>query len=165
MTGDTARVLIAGIALALGVAVYVLDRGAGAIAFLPSGWTGIGRPEAVFGPAGRWLPSLAHGLAFGLLVGCWFRRTSSRLIACAAWTAIAAAFEIGQIPVVAHALAALLSGPLSALPFAEPLSACFRNGLFDPLDLIATLLAGALAAWMLSVPPQGARHESLREGL
>lgn len=145
--------LLACLVLVVGSAVYVLDRGSGSIAFLPPGWTGVGHPGAVFGPVGQWLPSLAHSFAFGLLLGIWPRRQSLRVMACLAWTLIAVAFELGQLPAVSHAAGALLAGPLSQLPFAEAVSASLRHGRFDLLDLVATLVGGALAIGLLIRSP------------
>ena len=82
-------------ALALGTAIYVIDRAPGSATLIPSwrAFTG----AALFGAMGAWLPSFVHPFSFGLLTAAALPPASSwRLRGCAAWGAVNAAFELGQ---------------------------------------------------------------------
>jgi hypothetical protein len=140
-------------ALAVGAAVYLLDRPAGSAMLLPPAWqrgpAGAGVLPAVFGEFGRWLPSLVHAFAFSILTALlwpWPRHRAAA--ACATWAAIDTLAEIGQHPLVAAPLAGWLH---AAFDGAEPAAAVARylsQGSFDPAD-IAAGLAGAAAAYGL----------------
>lgn len=122
---------IAVAALAVGVAVYVLDRPPGSAYLLPRSATLFPGAPSWFGSAGAWLPAFLHVFAFSLLTAALLRASrSNAACACVAWWAIDSLFELGQHPAVSPHLGA----------------AYFVRGSFDPADLLATAL-GALCAY------------------
>jgi len=136
--------VLAGLALLLGVAVYGLDRPPGSAAFLPAAWSlaGSARP---FGALAGQLPEFLHVFAFSLLTAAWLPATwRAAWSACASWWLIDSLFELGQHPKLAPLLAAATSG-LQGIPLLEHTPGYFIHGVFDPLDLAAIAL-GALAA-------------------
>ena len=122
---------IAVAALAMGAAVYALDRPPGSAQLLPLGATLFPDTALSFGSMGAWLPAFLHVFAFSLLTAALLN--ASRLAAasaCFAWWAIDSLFELGQHPAISPHLAA----------------AYFVRGRFDSADLLATAL-GALCAY------------------
>lgn len=145
MNASTFRLpALAGIALLLGAAVYVLDRPPGSAWFLPAAWSLAG-PAHPFGVIAGQLPEFLHVFAFSLLTAAVLPATRRAAWAsCAAWWLIDSLFEIGQHPTISPILTAMTSG-LKGIPLLEKTPAYFARGVFDPLDLLAIAL-GALAA-------------------
>lgn len=122
---------IAVAALAVGVAIYVLDRPPGSAYLLPRSATLFPDISLPFGIMGDWLPAFLHVFAFSLLTAALLSATRVAAAgACAAWWAIDSLFELGQHPAVSPHLGA----------------AYFVRGSFDPADLLATAV-GALCAF------------------
>jgi hypothetical protein len=141
-------VLVACLALALGVIVYLTDRDAARSMLMPDSAALAG--GNVFGVLGQWLPSFVHPLAFSLLTAAVLApRSTPRYGACVAWGAINVAFEVGQHPLVSPRLAEALTGPLDGLPLVEPLARYFIHGTFDWGDIAAALLGALIAGVVL----------------
>lgn len=120
--------LAGSLALLLGVAVYLVDRG---------GQLGL----QVFGAAGGWLPSLVHTLAFALFSAALMPAGAmTERSACAGWITLGLLFEAGQHPALSAGVASALGGPMGAY---------FESGRFDPADAVATVAGGLLAAGVL----------------
>jgi hypothetical protein len=133
------------IALAAGAGVYLLARAPGS-SYLPGG-LGLGA-GSLAGSA----PSLLHAAAFTLLSAASLGFTRRQLVASAAgWTFVGLAFEALQHPTVAQALWPR-PGALAGAGFGDRVVALVagyaHGGTFDPLDLLATLLGGVLAAFL-----------------
>lgn len=133
-------------ALTTGAVLYLVARGPGSSG-LPGG-LGLDPWPALTGS----LPALLHTLAFALLAAAALGPTPRVVLASAAgWTAIGAAFEALQHPTVAHAL---LPRPETLDPagtlagWAASIARYAHLGTFDPGDLLATAIGGALAAWL-----------------
>lgn len=151
------RIIIAGVSLLSALAVYVFAR-----AFSPellTPWhafsTGVAAYTGVFGSA----PSFFYTLALGLLIAaCASSRPSAR-IHCLAWTLLALLLELSQARIIAEPVIAWLSGslPRNIWTIAEPY---WVNGVFDPLDLFATVAGGALALALLIFLPSEKRSEA-----
>ena len=107
-------------------------------------------PAVAFADWSGPLPSFLHTLGFILLtaVAAGVRRRGSLAVVSLTWVGVESLFEIGQHPLLAGALAAGLSG----LPGLAGAGSYFVNGTFDPLDLLAVVLAGGLA-WALGCGP------------
>ena len=137
-------------ALAAGLLVYGVARDPAGLAWLPAAlspaWPTAVVPAAWTGP----LPSFLHTLGFILLtaVAAGLHRRASLAVVSLAWVGVEWLFEFGQHPALAGDLAAGLSG----LPGLELAGAYFVRGTFDPLDLLAVVLAGGLA-WALGCGP------------
>ena len=135
---------IGGVAIAVGLLVYLADREPSRAALIPT--VALLTGSNVFGRLGGWLPSFVHTFAFSLFTAAALpERAAPRYGACVVWFAVNVAFEIGQHPLVSMRLAEALQGSLGGMPFARPLAGYFVHGTFDPGDIIAALL-GALAA-------------------
>ena len=142
--------LIGGIGLAVGLLVYMTDRDpAHAMLFPAAAALGSG---PIFGILGPCLPSFVHPFAFSLLSAALRApRSGPGYGACAAWWAVNAAFEVGQVPRVAALIAdglhcAGIDGPLT-----RPLTNYLLRGGFDVGDLIAVTLGALAAAAVLRV--------------
>ena len=150
--------LLAVAMLAMGLAVYVLDRAPGSAMAWPAAWSiGPAADTPAVAGAGKWLgvvtgslPSFVHAFAFALLSALLLPRTRSwAAAACAAWALIDTVFEVFQHPVLsAHAarwLQDLVLG--TALQWSADKTARYLvSGRFDPFDVLAGAL-GALAAY------------------
>ena len=135
---------IGGVAIAVGLLVYLADREPSRAALIPT--VALLTGSNVFGLLGGWLPSFVHTFAFSLFTAAALpERAAPRYGACVAWFAVNLAFEIGQHLQVSVRLAKALQGGLGALPFSRSLANYFLHGTFDPGDIAAALL-GALAA-------------------
>ena len=139
---------LGGVALALGVLVYLIDRNPANAMLLPA-WPRFGG-GAVFGSVGQWLPSLIHPFAFSLLTAAALAPSATpRYGVCAAWCAVNAAFELGQLPQIAAALAAALRENRLPPALTRPLADYFLHGSFDVADLAAVVLGSLAAAAVL----------------
>lgn len=160
LRGRTAWRVGAG-ALAAGALVYLVDRAAGSASLLPAGaWSGTAWH---FGAIGAWLPSFVHPFAFSLFFAALTPTGAARAYrACAAWWAVNAAFELGQLAPAAAAIAATLHAAFGDAAPARVLANYFLRGTFDRADLLAAT-SGALAAagviHLLFQPKAGADHE------
>ena len=137
-----AALFMGGIAvLAIGMLVYLLERPADSVLFLPAALSLFDGQTHLSPLLGGPLPSFLHGMAFSLmtaaLLGPGPRKAA---LACAFWAAINILFEFSQHAVIAK----FLGGGMA--------------GTFDPLDILAVLL-GALAAFGL------ARKNNAKEGM
>jgi hypothetical protein len=139
-----ALVAIGCLSLAAGILVYLTDRAASHALLIPAVAALAGQHR--FGAVGLWLPSFAHPLAFSVFSAVALPpRSAPPYGICAAWCAIDIAFEIGQHPMLARPLAALLINHADVIPAARSLANYFVRGTFDVSDMLATVL-GALAA-------------------
>lgn len=138
---DTGRTLVvAAIALLMGVAYYWLARIESSAAFL----TLLPSPPLTLEPAFfarylGWLPTFVHVLAFSLLTWLALGRRDG-LLACTLWGVTNATFELGQ---------ALSVGLIQHLPEFLNLRDYLIHGVFDPFDLAACAI-GAWVAWIMT---------------
>ena len=143
-TDSALLAMMGGIALALGLAVYLTDRDPSHAALIPvvAGLAG----SNLFGPLGRWLPAAVHPFAFSLFTAAALpSRSAWRFGACAAWCVVNIAFELGQHPLIGrHVVAALPVSSSQSVP-GGMVANYFLNGTFDGTEVVATVL-GALAA-------------------
>jgi hypothetical protein len=152
------RLGIAGTALFAAVAIYCLARIYPPELLAPfkitipilTGQTGL------FGSA----PSFFYTFAIGLIIGtCASSRTSAKLH-CLNWLGLAVLVEISQHPIIAKHLASWLADTLSVSTW-EVFSPYWNRGVFDSLDLIATVVGGLTALALLTYFPAGDRDDHL----
>lgn len=137
-------VAIGGVALALGLLIYLGDRQASHALLIPTLPALAG--SQLFGVLGQWLPSFVHTFAFSLFTAAALAPGSTpRYGACVAWCAVNIAFELGQHPQISARLAEALHGSFGDAPAARALARYFVRGTFDVGD-IAAAIVGALAA-------------------
>ena len=143
------HVIAAALLLAVGLLVYLIDRPAEQIYFVPDGWPfAIGAGE-VFGPVGAHLPTFIHVVVFTLvssaLLAPWHFRTTS---ICLLWFSIDSLFELAQHKAFATQIAAVVPGWFQGIPFLENTSNYFVAGTFDFLDLMSIAL-GSVSAYLI----------------
>lgn len=143
--------MIGGLALAVGVAVYVVARPAGSVAFLPRNLsipvTLSPSLRDITGP----LPTLAHSLAFCLFSAAVVsRRRIHAGVICAAWFAIEAAFEIGQHHRVSAWLVPRIPAWFDRVWLLANTRTYFAHGTFDSMDIVAAALGSAIAVLVIT---------------
>lgn len=144
-------VVIAAVALAIGLLVYLLDRQPEHTYFLFHGLPHAFAPLSLFGGAGNHLPASLHVYAFMLLTVAVAGSSNARLIRIgAAWLAIASLFELGQHPAAATLAVAALPAWFASIPVLDNTAAYLLKGTFDLLDLLFIAL-GAVAACLTVV--------------
>jgi hypothetical protein len=149
---------IAAMALLAAVAIYCLARIYPPQLLTPykitipilAGQTGL------FGSA----PSFFYTLAIGLIVGACASSPISAKLHCLNWLGLAVLLEISQHPMVVKHLASRLADTLSVSTW-EMISPYWNRGVFDPLDLIATVAGGLTALALLTYFPTGFANEHL----
>jgi hypothetical protein len=145
--------LLVGVALAVllfGTTVYVFDRPAGSIRFLPPSWSLHEPSYRYFGELSGNIPALTHALSFSLFSSAALGPGRAQAaVACLTWTLINVAFEAGQHPAAASLLAALLEPLRVTIPGVGRLQGFFLNGVFDPLDVVGILIGAAVAVLVI----------------
>ena len=152
------RLGIAGTALFAAVAIYCLARIYPPELLAPfkitipilAGQTGL------FGSA----PSFFYTFAIGLIVGTFASSPASAKLHCLNWLGLAVLLEISQHPMIAKHLASWLADTLSISTW-EMISLYWNRGVFDPLDLIATVVGGLAVLALLTYFPTGFANEHL----
>jgi hypothetical protein len=143
-------VALGGIALALGLIVYLTDRDASHAALIPEVAALAG--SNVFGALGQWLPAAVHPFAFSLLTAAALpSRLAWRYGACAAWCVVNIAFEVGQHPLFSGHLVSALQATSGQFVPGRALSSYFLHGTFDAADIVAGAFGALLAAAFLGL--------------
>ena len=95
------------------------------------------------------LPSFFYTLSVGLLLGAVSSNLSGARIHCLIWIGIALILELARHAIVAEKITVVLVDflPEAATKIIGPY---WTRGVFDPLDLVATLIGGLLALFVLS---------------
>ena len=162
MRGNTSfdtRHGIACLALLAGVAVYGFTRvnPPALLADLLPESAFLSTHTGLFGSA----PSLFYTLAVGLLLGSFATSLAAGRWHCLAWTVLALGFELTQLASIATPLADLLATALPAVVM-ELIGPYWTRGVFDPSDLLATVIGGTLALVLLTRLPGRHRHGAVR---
>lgn len=143
------RLSIAASSLALALAVYVFAR-----EYPPAIMASLQAPVPWLLEHGRVFdsaPSLFYTLALGLLLGVISKERGRGQIHCLVWTVIALLLELSQAPGIAGAFTAATDRlPLLVANLFTPY---WANGTFDPVDMLAVLLGGAMALGVLRLLP------------
>jgi hypothetical protein len=143
--GAPIEVALASSAVAVGISVYLLDRG-GAVAFVPSAWAAALPVRHVFGSLSGSLPTFLHTFAFALFFVALLRPRAVAAVAilCGSWTLLEAVFEIGQLPRVGASLASWAGAARDLEPVRDVLG-YFTSGTFASADLASIVIGGTLA--------------------
>jgi hypothetical protein len=139
--------------LLVGVAVYVLVREQ-PVAFLPDALHLPIAPQWLRDLAGS-VPTFVHTAAFALLAASLFGDRRGAVIACASWTFIEIAFEIGQHAAVSGFVVAKLPSGFASLPAVDSTVAYFVRGMFDVRDLYAAVIGGGAALAFVLIRDRG----------
>lgn len=135
----------------LGALVYLFDRSAADIYFIPAWWRFADGIPGLFGPLGRSLPSFAHTCCFILLSSALLTPWRiAPLPICISWVAAEAFLEFAQLGPVADRIVAISPGWFADWPILTNVPDYFSGGHFDFLDLVCIALGGA-AAYLLII--------------
>jgi hypothetical protein len=145
---ERARFVAVLLCLLVGVLIYAVARPTPAW-FLPaalhrplqfgSGW------QIAVGSA----PTFLHVVAFSLLTAIvQSGGHKATALCCVGWTCTNLLFELGQHPVASEVLTRHIPTGLDRLWLLGQLRPFFERGHFDPNDLCATVLGGAVAYWL-----------------
>jgi len=141
---------IAGLSLAAAIGVYLFARTLPPEILAPWQSTDprLAGHIALFGSA----PSLFYTLALGLVIGACASTANSARWHCLAWTGLASLLEISQFPGIAMPVSKFVHdvSPESVWHLVGPY---WTRGVFDPLDLLATLIGGFIALLLLGCLP------------
>lgn len=152
--GQSSRVLVLTglLALMAGTLVYLVDRSPESTYLVNRLLGGASLYQTVsplFGKLGDVLPAFVHPFSFSLITAGLFARTPAKaLLICVFWFAVNCAFELGQH--FESISLALVPQWFGRVPFLENCDGFFRNGTFDPLDLLAMFAGSALAFCMIA---------------
>ncbi|WP_372742807.1 hypothetical protein [Neptunomonas sp.] len=94
-------------------------------------------------------PSLFYTLAMCLIVGACTSTRLSAKIHCYIWIVLALGLELSQHSMVAERISRLLESVLTGHMWSL-FGPYWIRGVFDPLDLLATVLGGAIGLVLLS---------------
>lgn len=138
-------------ALCIGVLVYVLDRQAEYIYFLPSWLSLESQIGGLFGSIGNYLPTFIHVYAFILLTVVVAVPSITKLIpVCLAWFAFDSLFEVAQLNPIAQWIGSHTPIWFSGIPFLDNTADYFLMGTFDVFDLLS-IATGTLVAYLTIV--------------
>jgi hypothetical protein len=98
----------------------------------------------IFGSA----PSFLYTLALGLIIGCCAAPRPSAKFHCLAWTGLCMLLEVSQHPHLASRVLSRL-GELLPDQSLQLLGPYWARGIYDPVDLLATLAGGLLATALI----------------
>ena len=107
----------------------------------------------VFGSA----PSFFYTLALGLFIGACAPTLANAKVHCMAWVGLTLCLEISQQPIFAQNIACWLMNNCPEV-IGHLLIPFWSRGVFDLLDLFATLMGGAIAIFLLA-------HSSSERGI
>ena len=109
----------------------------------------LARHIAIFGSA----PSFFYTLALGLLIGACASNVTAARVHCLAWVGLASCLELSQYPGVSMLISTWLYD-ISAGPIWDIIGPYWSRGVFDPVDLLATLIGGSIASILLDHLPE-----------
>jgi hypothetical protein len=159
MTKNTSITWIIGtatIALSMAVAVYLFVRLHPPALLEPFQITNAlpGIQPGIFGSA----PSLFYTLSIGLLIGVFASMSANVRLHCLIWIGLALCLEISQASIIAGPLTSWLSTTLPSSAW-ELFAPYWANGVFDQLDLLATVVGGAIALAVLTYLPREVKDD------
>jgi hypothetical protein len=107
----------------------------------------------IFGSA----PSFFYTLALGLLIGVCASNHSIARLHCFIWIGLALFLELSQHPIIAESVSDWIK-----INFSDSIwtliGPYWSRGVFDPLDLFATLMGGGVALYLLTRLPLEKRN-------
>ena len=141
------RLGVASLSLLAAIAVYCFARIYPPEVLEPFQVTGtdLTAYTGIFGSA----PSFFYTLAVGLVIGiCASTRFSARFH-CLIWIGLALILELSQHPIIAEAVSGWLRTNFFDSIW-KLIGPYWSRGVFDPLDLLATLLGGGVVFYLLT---------------
>jgi len=142
------QVLVAAAIMALGLGVYLLDRPADRVYFVPDWWQRGADIPLIFGSLGGNLPSFAHVFFFTLITAAILAPWRLRMLSiCLFWFCFDGLFELAQHEAIAVRLAEFVPAWFLNVALLENTRPYLLAGTFDPLDILS-LAAGSLLAYV-----------------
>lgn len=135
------------VALTVGILIYIFDRSATAVYFVPDSSVIAETTPSLFGTLGNYLPAFLHTLAFALFANAIAGRRYIGLM-CTGWFVTETFLELAQIDAVAFRIAGLLPGWFNNWPILENVSSHFLTGYFDTMDIVFLTL-GCITAYLI----------------
>ena len=150
------RLALAGTALLAAVAVYCLARIYPPELLTPFQSTipALAEQTGLFDSA----PSFLYIFAIGLIVGSCASTPASARTHCLIWLGLALLLELSQYPVIAEPLVSWLADTLFVSAW-EVVGPYWNRGVFDPMDMLATVIGGLTALAILCYLSAGHYHE------
>ena len=149
----TALIVIGVAALLVGTLVYVVARPPERIYFMQKIGQHLslyGKDVDIFGPWAKSLPTFLHVFGFSLITaGLVGGGRITNVLICTGWAGVNVLFELGQK--YKDQTISWVPGWFKHIPFLENSVPYFRNGSFDPNDLMAALSGAVLALIMIGV--------------
>lgn len=144
------RIGIAVVSVLAAIAVYVFARTYPPELLTP--WHAINADLAAYTDVFGSAPSFLYTLALGLLISACAPNRSSARIHCFVWIGLAILLELSQARIIAESIVVWLSDslPNAVWVIVEPY---WSRGVFDPLDLLASVAGGAVALVLLTYLP------------
>ena len=144
-------IALALLALLLGVLVYLLDRQAHAVYFVPQWLANAMCGDSFLGTLGNYTPTFVHVYAFILLTVALAvpagRYQHYLPVVCFFWLIVDSSFEFAQLEFIGRAIAASVPSWFDGIPFLENTAAYFLTSTFDGWDVLSIVL-GTLAAYL-----------------
>jgi hypothetical protein len=144
------QIVLAVVALLVGVLVYLLDRQPEHVYFVPQWLAKAINGDTFLGELSNYVPTFVHVFAFILLTMAiviplpLYRRYLIGV--CVFWYALDSLFEIAQTDAIGSAIATHVPKGFAGIPFLENTATYFLTSTFDGLDLVSIGL-GAMAAY------------------
>ena len=150
------RISIASAALLAAIAVYCFARFYPPEFLEPFKATNLilAAQTGFFGSA----PSFFYTISIGLLVGICSSTPNSARLHCLLWIGVTLFLELSQYPIVAEPLVTLLAETLSESTW-KLVGPYWTRGAFDQLDMLATVVGGALALTLLTLYSHGEKYD------
>ena len=95
------------------------------------------------------LPSLLFTLAMGLLLAACAKSPAAARLHCSLWTGLALLLELTQHPQIAAQLVDWLPGLVNESTW-RTIGPYWTRGVFDPMDMLATLAGGSIALLLVA---------------
>lgn len=152
-----ARLFVACFSLSAAISVYFFARINPPDILIPFASTNISLASYtnIFGSA----PSFLYTLACGLVIGACASSQPNASFHCVAWVVLCLLLEISQFHLISARLATWLSGIMPE-PVWSLIGPYWFRGVFDPIDLLATIAGGLLTLMLVMHLPSEIRHAS-----
>jgi len=142
--------VVAAMTFTLGLLVYVFDRQAETVYFLPEWLSHQDVSGGFFGSIGGWLPTFVHVYTFIILTVAVAPTTIKLVPVCLGWFVLECLFEFGQAESAGEWIYIHTYDLFKGIPVLENTAYYFQKGSFDVMDLFA-IAGGTIAAFLTTI--------------
>lgn len=161
---DVARIMLGIVGLGLGILIYLLDRPADLVYFMPDNHPYFTGYMTVFGGLGQHLPTFLHPFSFSLITAGVLACRSTLCIALISlgWFAINIIFELGQATTTSTWLMEYIPTWFDGIIVLENTTNYLQYGTYDPKDILSIAI-GSLIAFLINLylNQEGCAHEHI----